>query len=189
MKLFHEVNQVEDNDRKQREEIEHEKIDTQAIIESNNRMIELIDQLRLQCSSYKELSSKPYFDRTNRKFKYPRIGLKNQPFNYEVNTNMVTPEKEIKKMRCDRMDDNIIVLNDEEGHEAQFEFIDLIEYQGNEYVVLLPVDEAAEEVVILQLEEVDSDTESYISVDNDEVLATVFELFKNRHKDDFDFIE
>ncbi len=50
--------------------------------------------------------------------------------------------------------DNIIVLNDEDGNEVQFEFLDLIELDQEEYVVLLPViDEGAEdegEVVILK---------------------------------------
>ena len=36
--------------------------------------------------------------------------------------------------------DNILVLNDEEGNEVEFEFLDLIEYEGEEYVVLLPVE-------------------------------------------------
>ena len=47
--------------------------------------------------------------------------------------------------------DNIIVLNDENGEEIEFEFLDLIEYEGEEYVVLLPndEDEDAGEVVIL----------------------------------------
>ena len=51
--------------------------------------------------------------------------------------------------------DNIVVLNDEEGNEVEFEFLDLIEYEGEEYVVLLPVEEAddAGEVVILKVED------------------------------------
>ena len=36
--------------------------------------------------------------------------------------------------------DNIIVLNDEEGNEVQFEFLDLIDFEGEEYVVLLPAE-------------------------------------------------
>ena len=32
--------------------------------------------------------------------------------------------------------DNIVVLNDEDGNEINFEFLDLIEYDGEEYVVL-----------------------------------------------------
>ncbi len=85
--------------------------------------------------------------------------------------------------------DNIITLNDEDGNEADFEFIDLIEYEGNSYVVLLPVEEDSSEVVILQLEEVSEDEESYISVDDEEVLTAVFEIFKEKYKDEFNFTE
>ena len=84
--------------------------------------------------------------------------------------------------------DNIIVLNDEEGNEAEFEFLDLIEYEGEEYVVLLPVEESddAGEVVILKLEDTESeDEESYVSVDDEETLNKVFEIFKEKFKDDF----
>ena len=50
--------------------------------------------------------------------------------------------------------DNILVLNDETGEEVPFEFLDVIEYEGEEYVVLLPVEEDEEdsgEVVILKI--------------------------------------
>ena len=58
----------------------------------------------------------------------------------------------------EQLDDNIVVLNDEEGNEVQFEFLDLIDYEGEEYVILLPVaeteDAEADEVVILKTEKV-----------------------------------
>ena len=38
-------------------------------------------------------------------------------------------------------EENIIVLNDEDGKEVRFEFLDLIELDDEEYVVLLPADE------------------------------------------------
>lgn len=88
--------------------------------------------------------------------------------------------------------DNIIVLNDENGEEIEFEFLDLIEYEGEEYVVLLPNDEEDEagEVVILKLEDTDSeDEESYVSVDDEDVLKNVFEIFKDKFKDEFNFID
>ena len=87
--------------------------------------------------------------------------------------------------------DNIIVLNDEEGNEVQFEFLDLIDFEGEEYVVLLPAEETedAGEVVILQVEDTDSDEESYISVEDEDVLNKVFEIFKEKFKDDFDFVD
>ena len=92
--------------------------------------------------------------------------------------------------------DNIVILNDEEGNEVKFEFLDLVELDDEEYVVLLPVNEAGEEdegeVVILKLEDnddEDSDEESYVSVEDEETLNRVFEIFKDKFKDDFDFVD
>ena len=91
--------------------------------------------------------------------------------------------------------DNIVILNDEEGNEVRFEFLDLVELEDEEYVVLLPIaDEGEEEegeVVILKVEDTDeeSDEESYVSVDDDETLNRVFEIFKEKFKDDFDFVD
>ena len=90
--------------------------------------------------------------------------------------------------------DNIVVLNDEDGNEVQFEFLDLIEFEGEQYVVLLPTDEAEEEdsgeVVILKLEDTESeDEESYVSVDDEDTLNSVFEIFKEKFKDEFNFID
>lgn len=85
--------------------------------------------------------------------------------------------------------DNIVVLNDEHGNEVEFEFLDLIEHNNEEYVVLLPVDEEADEVVILRCEESDDDPdeENYCSVDDQDLLNEIFETFKEKNKDNFDF--
>ncbi len=91
--------------------------------------------------------------------------------------------------------DNIIILNDENGDEVKFEFLDLIELDGEEYVVLLPADEAENdeetgEVVILKVEDTDSEEEeSYVSVDDEEVLNKVFDMFKEKFKDEFNFVD
>ena len=93
--------------------------------------------------------------------------------------------------------DNIIRLNDEDGNEVQFEFLDLVELDNEEYVVLLPVDdeesEEPGEVVILKVEDSDDDsdeeTESYVSVEDEETLTKVFEIFKDKFKNEFDFVD
>ena len=88
--------------------------------------------------------------------------------------------------------DNVIILNDEEGNEVKFEFLDLIEYSGEEYVILLPAEEGedADEVVILKVEDTDSeDEESYVGVDDQEVLSAVFAIFKDKFKDEFNFVD
>ncbi len=88
-------------------------------------------------------------------------------------------------------DSNIIYLNDENGNDVKFEFLDLIEYESEQYVVLLPADDNEEdngEVVILKLEDSESeDEESYVSVDDEETLNAVFEIFKEKFKDEFNF--
>lgn len=92
--------------------------------------------------------------------------------------------------------DNIVILNDEDGNEVKFEFLDLVELDDEEYVVLLPVTEEGEEeegeVVILKVEDSDdedSDEESYVSIEDEEILSKVFEIFKEKFKDDFDFVD
>lgn len=91
--------------------------------------------------------------------------------------------------------DNIIVLNDEQGNEVQFEFLDLVELDNEEYVVLLPVTDEGEEdegeVVILKLEDTDeeSEGESYVGVEDEEILNQVFSIFKEKYKDEFNFVD
>lgn len=89
--------------------------------------------------------------------------------------------------------DNIIVLNDENGEEVHFEFLDVIELDEEEYVVLLPVEEEEEaegEVVILKVEDTENEEEeSYVSVEDEDTLNKVFEIFKEKFKDEFNFID
>ncbi len=92
--------------------------------------------------------------------------------------------------------DNIVILNDEEGNEVKFEFLDLVELDDEEYVVLLPITEEGEEeegeVVILKVEDTDNeenDEESYVSIEDEEILNKVFDIFKEKFKDDFDFVD
>ena len=80
-------------------------------------------------------------------------------------------------------------LNEEDGEDVNFEFLDFVEFEGNTYVVLLPQEEDAEEVVILKEEGVtdDGENESYISVEDERILQSVFDIFKNKFSDEFDF--
>lgn len=91
--------------------------------------------------------------------------------------------------------DNIVILNDENGEEVKFEFLDLVELDEEEYVVLLPITEDGEEdegeVVILKVEDTDEDSEeeSYVSVEDEDILNKVFEIFKDKFKDEFNFVD
>ena len=73
---------------------------------------------------------------------------------------------------------SILTLTDENGEDADFEYIDSIEYEGKEYLVLIPVEDESGEIVILEIEPVDEETENYLSVDDEAVLNAVFGIFK-----------
>ena len=86
--------------------------------------------------------------------------------------------------------DNIITLNDENGDEVRFEFLDLVEYEGEKYVVLLPEDGDGE-VVILRLDDTDLDSEedTFLGVEDEETLQAVFGIFKEKYKDELGFAD
>lgn len=79
---------------------------------------------------------------------------------------------------------SVITFVDENGEEVTFEYMDCIEYQGKEYLALLPVDEEENsEVVILEIEPVDEENENYLSVEDEEILQAVYAIFKDHYKD------
>ena len=84
---------------------------------------------------------------------------------------------------------SILTLNDENGEEISFEYLDCIEYEGKEYLCLLPTEEESNEIVILEVQPVDEETENYVSVENEQTLNAVFEIFKERFKDVLTFAE
>lgn len=81
----------------------------------------------------------------------------------------------------------LITLTDDEGNEVEFEFLDVIEYDNDEYIVLIENDEDADEVVILKINALDEETEEYVSIDDEEILQTVFDMFKKKYEGDINF--
>ena len=88
------------------------------------------------------------------------------------NENLI-PEEEV----------SILTLTDENGQDAEFEYLDCIDYQDKEYLVLLPVEEDASEIVILEVEPVDEENENYIAVSDEAVLDAVYAIFKEKFQD------
>lgn len=93
------------------------------------------------------------------------------------NENLVMEEEEV----------SILTLTDENGVDTNFEYLDCIELEGVEYLVLMPED--SEELVILKVEPVDEENENYLAVEDEGVLNTVFEIFKEKFKDVLEFEE
>ena len=80
-------------------------------------------------------------------------------------------------------EESILTLTDEEGNEARFEYMDCIDYEGKEYLVLLPEDEESDEIGILEVEPVDEENENYLAVEDEAVLDAVYQIFKEKFKD------
>lgn len=78
---------------------------------------------------------------------------------------------------------SIITMTDENGEEVEFEYLDCVEYEGKEYLVLIPAEEDSNEIVILEVEPVDEELENYLAVENEDTLNAVYEIFKDRFKD------
>ena len=90
-----------------------------------------------------------------------------------------------------KTDGTILALNDGTNGIIEFELLDSIRYNNDEYVVLLPADVPEEEpgeVVILKVV-ISKGDESYVSVGDEEVVNAVFSLFKEHTKDDFEFVD
>ena len=78
---------------------------------------------------------------------------------------------------------SILTLTDENGVDTEFEYLDCIEYEGKEYLVLIPAEEGNSEIVILEVEPVDEENENYIAVESEDILDAVYEIFKTRYRD------
>jgi uncharacterized protein YrzB (UPF0473 family) len=92
--------------------------------------------------------------------------------------------------------DDVVVLVDENGEEAEFEYLDTIEMDGNEYVVLIPLDEIGEEnenededeeVVIFRLEQSKDGEDTFITIEDEDEIDAVFKEFMLRMEDEYDF--
>jgi uncharacterized protein YrzB (UPF0473 family) len=83
--------------------------------------------------------------------------------------------------------DDIIVLTDEDGDEAEYEFLDFIQMGEKEYVVLYPLDQQDDEegeVVIFQIVANEDGDEEYLSLEDEDELYAVFDLFQQRQEEE-----
>lgn len=87
--------------------------------------------------------------------------------------------------------DSVFTLKDQNGNDVQFELLDIVHLDGEDYVVLLPLEEDNEDdegkVVILRVGPSQGDLGNYVSVNDMETLKSVFSIFKERCMEKFNF--
>ena len=82
--------------------------------------------------------------------------------------------------------ENIYTLYDEDGVAYEFEHLDTVKFDGEEYCIFVPVDDEDGGVEILKI--VDEDGEKALeAVEDEDLLDGVYEVFKERNADLFDF--
>ena len=94
---------------------------------------------------------------------------------------------EMEDLVPEEEEEGVLLLTDENGEETAFEYLDCIEYEGKEYLVLMPMEEDEGEVVILEVEPVDEEMENYLAVEDEALLNTIFGIFKEKFQDVLEF--
>ena len=84
-------------------------------------------------------------------------------------------------------------FQDEEGNVYTFDILDVIEYEGKDYAVLLP--EEGSELdngmahIFEVVEELDSETDTYLGLDDQTLIDAVYAKFLELHKDEFNLTD
>lgn len=78
---------------------------------------------------------------------------------------------------------SVLTLTDENGEDVDFDYLDCLEYEGKEYLILSPAEAVEMEIVILEVEPVDEENENYLAVEDEKILDAVYEMFKEKYKD------
>ncbi len=83
----------------------------------------------------------------------------------------------------------LIDLIDEDGETVTFEHLDTVQYKNEDYVICIPYDEEEEEVTEIVIFSINKDKEEDCleQVENPEILSAVYEIFKERNSDMFEF--
>lgn len=81
--------------------------------------------------------------------------------------------------------DDIIELNDENGNKVRFKVIDIIEYNSEEYAILYLLGEENDDhlAVILKILSSEDGGETYVSVEDENTLQTVFDIYHEKLND------
>ena len=96
---------------------------------------------------------------------------------------MLNPEMQ------DETDDDIVVLEDEEGNAVTFRFLELVTVDAVPYAVLLPMDEDDDDggVVIVEVVDLGAESEHYDAVLDEALNERIFEQFRKEFGDKYDF--
>ena len=85
----------------------------------------------------------------------------------------------------DEDEDAVVTITDTDGETGQYEFLDLVFLGDREFAVVSPV-ESDGDVEIFRVMQYDTG-EAYIRVRDEATLLRVFDIFRLKNEDEFDF--
>ena len=86
------------------------------------------------------------------------------------------------------MEDNIIILEDDQGNQVEFAAIDVFELNDNTYFALLEImdNEESDEVLIMKVSGIDTEDPELVMVEDEAELQAAFEEFLKRDEEMMD---
>ncbi len=78
---------------------------------------------------------------------------------------------------------------DEEGNVEKFEILGFVEFEGADYVALLPENDDSQVHILEVVEELDSDYDTYLGIDDQALVDKVYAKFMEENKDRFNFVD
>lgn len=88
-------------------------------------------------------------------------------------------------------ENDIITLTDEDGNQIQALFLDMVEFEEQEYAALMTMQsEESGEILIFRIEESEyEDMDDYVPVEDERILEAVYEVIKERFGSEISFTD
>ncbi len=83
---------------------------------------------------------------------------------------------------------DILKFTDEDGNIVEMELLDMFDCDEENYAFLVLTDEDADDLFIMRYEE-DGDDASFEPVEDDDLYDRLYDMFRERHGDEFGFEE
>lgn len=81
--------------------------------------------------------------------------------------------------------DFTVRFTDTDGNKGVYDFLDIVNFENSEYIVVSPQEDDGYVDIFRVIPE--GEGESYERVTDDRILDSVFEIFKIKNEDEFDF--
>lgn len=108
---------------------------------------------------------------------------------FEYNNSTLTDRMEYGGgLMNEEFGNDIVTLTDDEGNELVLEHLDTVEYNGMTYLAFIPEEMSVEdsyELIIMKVEQ-ENGEEMLVTLDDEDELAEMFQIFSERLEDTFE---